>query len=91
MKLSAKITLGVVFVGVCLWLDTPEPIEESAAEMAAEDVMPDLAPISQDYSSPNTAPDYGYNDADKAFLAEHGVSEAEARAMETILENNGVN
>jgi len=28
---------------------------------------------------------YGYTDSDRAFLREHGVSEAEARALETML------
>ncbi|MBB3032667.1 hypothetical protein [Alteriqipengyuania lutimaris] len=38
-------------------------------------------------SDPNS---YGFNEDDRAFLEEHGVSEAEARAMETILRENGV-
>lgn len=33
---------------------------------------------------------YGFNDDDRAFLSEHGVSESEARAMETILRESGV-
>lgn len=33
---------------------------------------------------------YGYTDADRAFLKKHGVSEAEARAAETILKQHGI-
>lgn len=33
---------------------------------------------------------YGFNESDRAFLEEHGVSESEGRAMETILRENGV-
>lgn len=33
---------------------------------------------------------YGFNEDDRAFLEEHGVTESEARALETILRENGV-
>ena len=32
----------------------------------------------------------GYTDADRDFLREHGVSEQEARAAETVLRENGI-
>ena len=33
----------------------------------------------------------GYTDADRDFLREHGVSEAEARAAESVLRDHGIN
>jgi hypothetical protein len=33
----------------------------------------------------------GFSEADRRFLREQGVSEQEARAMETILRQNGIN
>jgi hypothetical protein len=33
---------------------------------------------------------HGYTDADRRFLKRHGVSEAEARAAETILKEHGI-
>lgn len=32
----------------------------------------------------------GYTDSDRDFLKEHGVSEQEARALETVLHENGI-
>jgi hypothetical protein len=32
----------------------------------------------------------GYTDSDRDFLNEHGVSEQEARALETVLHENGI-
>jgi hypothetical protein len=32
----------------------------------------------------------GYTDSDRDFLNEHGVSEQEARALETVLHKNGI-
>ena len=37
------------------------------------------------------ADSYGWSQSDREFLEENGVSESEARAMETILRENGVN
>ena len=48
-----------------------------------------LSPQERDHwqADPNS---YGFNEDDRAFLKEHGVSESEARAAETVLRENGV-
>lgn len=39
-------------------------------------------------SDPGSA---GFNDSDRQFLKEHGMTEQEARAAETVLRQNGIN
>ena len=62
---------------------------DSARSYAIDRVDRTLLPQEREEwaSDPNS---YGFNENDRVFLEEHGVSESEARAMETILRENGV-
>jgi len=77
-------------------------MEEAAPELPIEGYSsPDQPPVTidrvdrtlDDSERKQWADDpssYGFNDEDRAFLEERGVSESEARAIETILRENGV-
>ena len=76
-------------------LPAPPPIERRtessfSAPSGVDRVDRTLLPQEKDAWSGDPE-SYGFNSEDRAFLEQHGVSEAEARAMETVLRENGIN
>ena len=68
----------------------------------SDDLIDPSAPVADDRTEQTLLPQeraewasdaesYGFNEEDQAFLKQHGLSEAEARAAETILRENGIN
>jgi len=70
----------------------PEDIGSSPE--GAAPIIPRVDRTISDHERQNWQQDpesFGFSDEDRAFASEHGLSESELRAAETILRENGLN
>ncbi len=99
------ITLVTTLALVKRYMDPPTIVlaENAAADAAVDvdDIQVAIPPASSERVNRSLLPQerkqwrsdpesYGWNEGDRQFFEEHGVSESEARAMETIMRENGV-